>query len=183
MELLKLNKKSEVVPNAAALTIKEFKNIWERDTTEDKRNALKELAFVFFTADFNSIYQAYPVEERDAAIKTDIFENPEYIVDPVLTQAIKKYEELQVTPSMRLVSSARRALEEMINFLKTVNIKEKDKMGKPIYKPRDIMMAMSKTATVVDSLDKLEEKVKKELKDSGTIRGGNEKGFFEDPDE
>ena len=56
-------------------------------------------------------------------------------------------------------------------------------MGKPIYKPQDIMMAMSKTATVVDSLDKIGEKVKKELKDSGTIRGGNEKGFFEDPDE
>ena len=53
--------------------------------------------------------------------------------------------------------------------------------GKPIYKPNDVVSALSKIGSIVESLNKVREQVEKEQTRTGTLRGQRMKGNREDP--
>lgn len=180
MLLFKFNK-TAIEPYPTTLAIEEFRVLWERDKSKDKGIALKELAFVYFTADYKSTYLSYPPEEREGAIKDDIFKS-NYVPDQAVLNAVDKYNQLQKTPSMRLIKAAQNTLEELINYFNSVNFTERDKRGQPVYKVTDVTKAMGDTAKVAESLAKLDEKIRKELQENTRARGGEESGAFEDID-
>ena len=180
MLLFKFNK-TAIEPYPTTLAIEEFRVLWERDKSKDKGIALKELAFVYFTADYKSTYLSFPAEERDQAIKEDIFKG-QYVPDQAVLNAVDKYNQLQKTPSMRLIKAAQNTLEELIKYFNSVNFTERDKRGQPVYKVTDVTKAMGDTAKVAESLAKLDEKIRKELQENTRARGGEESGAFEDID-
>lgn len=183
MELFKLTK-NKVLPQASALLIKEFKLIWERDNSKEKELAIKELGYVYFKADYKSIYLSTPPEDREQVIIEDVFgEKSKWKPDKAIQEAVNKYTELQRTPTMRFLDAQQTALEELITYLKNLDMKVKDKSGKPIYKYSDITRGMSDSAKVAESLEKLQERVKKELSVQGKIRGQGELGSYEDIEE
>ena len=49
--------------------IKEFKKIWNRDRSTKKDKALKELAYIYHSGDYQSIYRNYHIDTRDATEK------------------------------------------------------------------------------------------------------------------
>ena len=59
MELF-IIEKNKVIASPEALLIKEFKDIWDSDKFLSKDRAVSELAYVYFTTDYKSIYQSYP---------------------------------------------------------------------------------------------------------------------------
>ena len=180
MVLFKFNK-TAIEPLPHTLAIKEFAILWDRDKSKDKAKAFKELAFVYFTADYKSSYLAFPQEERDQAIKEDIF-GGNYVPDQDVLNAIEKYKLLQKTPSMRLIKAAQNTLEEIVGYFNAVDFEERDKRGQPVYKVTDVTKAMGDTAKVAESLAKLDEKIRKELQENTRARGGEESGAFEDID-
>ena len=170
-----LIEKNIVVPNPAALTIKEFKEVWLRDKSKNKEQALKELAFTYFLADYKSVYLSVPAEEREQTIIEDIFEDNYWKPDKAVQAAVLKYQALQEVPTMRLLSSAQESLEQLVTFFKSKDLLNRlDKSGKPVYKPKDITSAMAETARVAEALDSLYAKVKRELDIKGKIRGDNQ---------
>ena len=67
--------------NPEMLLIPEFKDIWDRDKSKDKGIAYKELAFVYFLADYKSVYTAYSPEEREDKIKQDFIRDTSWVRD------------------------------------------------------------------------------------------------------
>ena len=177
-----LIEKNKVIPNPAALLIAEFKQIYLRDKSKDKEQALKELAFVYFLADYKSVYLSVPPEEREQVIIEDVFEDNYWKPDKEVQLAVRKYQELQEVPTMRLLDGAQEALEQLIVFFKRKDLLTKvDKSGKPIYKPGDITKAMGETSRVAEAIDTLRNKVKRELDVKGKIQGENQTlGDFEE---
>lgn len=163
-----------------ALMIDSFANIWNRDKTKDKSVATKELAYVYFLCDYKSIYNTYPDEIKEEKIIEDIFKN-KYKPDKNVLLAIDKYNELQDSFNMRFLKSAKSAAEKNMQYFNNVDYSERDVKGNPVYKIKEVQAALKDCSGVIDTLDKLIEKVSKEqaLMDS-RIKGGGEVSFFED---
>ena len=174
--------RNQIQVNPATLLIHEFNVIWEADKTKDKSTALKELAYIYYTSDYKSTYLSYPPEERDEVIIEDLFKNQKWTINKAVQEGIKKYEVLQQVPSIRLLNATKRALEEIIHFFNTIDLSHVDKQGKPVYKPKDLTSAMGDSAKMIESMEYLNNKVRKELQDSTKARGGEEAGLFEDYD-
>ena len=162
MELF-IIEKNKVIASPEALLIKAFKDIWDSDKSLSKDRAVSELAYVYFTTDYKSIYQSYPEGEiRDNKIKEDIIRDKNWKQSDLITIAIKKYEELQETPTLRMLKGARKAANVITSYYG--NLKEDKIDGRTVT---SITTSLSKIGEVVDSLDKLEQQIRRETK------GGN----------
>ena len=105
----------------------------------------------------------------------------DYNPPPHVQEAINRYKSLQETPAMHLLDASLSTVHNLITYLKSVDLQERDKGGKPIYKPNDVVSALSKIGNIVESLTKVREQVEKEQTKTGTLRGQRMKGNREDP--
>jgi len=162
-----------------ALLIPEFKALFDRDKSKDKVNALKEIAFVYFSMDYQSNYLSYTKDVRDERLAQDFMGVSEYKPDQVVLAAMQKYDELQRTPTMNFLKAARHAMQETENYFMDIDYTERDAKGNPVYKGTDITKMLKDCSGVKDTLDKLMEAVKKEQSNGSTARGGGSGGMFE----
>lgn len=176
MNLLRLNEENKIVISPEALLIPEFFTLWKKDTSIKKETVLKELAFVYFLMDYDSSYQAYSPEEREEQLKKDF--DIKKISKDVLA-ASEKYKKLQETPSMRFLDSAIKALESMKSYFNSVDFSEKDGRGICVYKPSEISRCLKDSGGIMESLEKIKEKVKNEVYSKVEIIGGSEVNSFE----
>ena len=162
-----------------ALLIPVFKKIWDSDKSKDKGQAIKELAYVYLTTDYKSIYSSFPTDIKIDTVKKDLF-GGKYTPSKDVEEAIRKYEELQDTFNMRFLKSARAAAEKTMGYFETIDYSERDIKGNVVYKVKEVTGALKDCAGIIETLDKLVEKVSKEqkLKESRT-RGNGEGAFFE----
>lgn len=73
------NQRPVIVPEM--LMIKEFRDIWDRDTDTTKVRATKELAYVYFMEIFDSVYDQYAPDVKSSKIIKDV-------INQVLSQFI-----------------------------------------------------------------------------------------------
>ena len=164
---------------AKALFIPEFNELWLRDHTAKKARAMKELAYVYFIADFNSEYNIYGVEKVNV-IGKEIMGKDGYKPDKAIKAAIARYEDIQNTYSMRYLKSIRDSTDSMIKYYDDLRYKSgKDDVNK--YNPTLAMTSLKNLETVIEKLEKWEKKVRGE-EDTMQIRGGGKVGMFEDTD-
>ena len=145
---------NKVIPNPEVLLIKEFKDIWDRDKTKLKDIALKELAYIYFISDYKSVYNDYSLSVKEIKIEEDIIQDKTWKPDELIKLAIKKYEELQITPTLRLLNGARKALEEMTRYYEYLKINDRNILA--------ASTSLDKLGKIAESFDKLEDKIKKE---------------------
>jgi hypothetical protein len=154
MDLFSLvNNKVETTPECKL--IQEFSTLSE-----------KELGYVYFMEDYKSPYNAYPVEERETIIKEDL--GLKEISNKMLL-AQKKYSDLQETTSMRLLKSARLAITKLSDFFEREGPKS-----------RNYVTNLGNIGKLIESLDRLESKVKKEVSIEGRSKGGRSINKFEE---
>jgi hypothetical protein len=179
MKLFELTNNYPII-STEALLIPAFKKIWDRDKTKGKDVATKELAYIYFTNDYKSIYASFPQEIKIEEVNKHLF-GKEYTPDPLVKEAIEVFNRLQDTFNMRFLISAKGAAEKTMKYFDNIDYDERDIKGNFVYKVKEITQALKDCAGVLETLDKLIEKVSKEqkLKDS-KVRGGGEPGFFED---
>lgn len=182
MKLFELDNNYPIL-QAELLMVPEFKKIWSRDKSKSKDTAKTELAYIYFMFDIKSPYLAYSDEEMEERICKDLFGKEAYKPDPDLMKAIEKFLEMAETPSTGLLKDARSAVSEVRKFLRTVDLSERNKMGMPIYKPKEVTSALGDLDKVVDNLQKIEERINKEDYGGGQARGstmGGPKEFDDD---
>lgn len=172
----------EIVNNALniqpeALVIQEFKTLWDRDKTKTKDKALKDLAYVYHTTDFQSIYRNYHPETRDGKIKLDIYEDREYPIDMAIVAAQNKYRELQTTLSMELLTDAEFGIDKLRTYFRNVDFAV-DEEGKAA---KNFIANVKQLGDLVKGLKLLREEVEKELADQMQLRGGSTIGRRELP--
>lgn len=184
-----------------ALTIPEFKKIWDWDRAASKSYAMKEFAVVYHMADINSPYANYPEDKRFKLIRKDILKNDtQYVLR--LRDAVAKYIELNETPAEKSVKELRETLESMRSIISIFrnNIESKlasadldevvqvTRTGTVVTKLnilnsnlKDLLDNAARMPKLIEQLAELEEKVKlNKASNSGKVRGGKEIGMYED---
>lgn len=179
MGLFKLvNYKIDINPDV--LSFGPFKEIWDRDTTKDKSVARQELSYVYFMADFKSIYNNYEVSKKEAMVIKDHISNSNWKPDTTIRMAVKRYLEFQETPSMRFLESAKKACDSLIEYFEGINWGLVNEKGAQVYKVTEVTGSLEKAGKILQSLESLKEKVEKEQNVSDSkIRGGGETSRFE----
>jgi hypothetical protein len=165
-----------------ALSLKPFKALWDRDKSKDKKRATAELSYIYFFADYKSDFaNILDPEDRTREIVTNLSEIKEnWEPDAKVQEALDFYNERQKTITTVLLDNARHAVNELSQFLRNVDLELLDERGKPIYDAKKIADTISNLGRVVDSVNSLEDKVKREKDEAATMRGGRSKGLFED---
>jgi hypothetical protein len=167
-------KGSMVRPTGECLLVSEFKAVWDRDRHRNKSSALEELAYVYFMVDYQSPYRAYPPGDRGKQIRNDIIARERWSEDKLVRDAMKKYDELQQTPTLRFLMAAEGALEKITTRLRDVTFSD-DKDISAIVK------AISDSKKLVADIEDLKERVKKEKNVGDTkIRGGGKVNPYEE---
>jgi hypothetical protein len=81
---------------------------------------------------------------------------------------------------MLLLQDAKVAVNKLRGYFREVDLAALDKNDKPIYRANDLTSNLKAIGGVIKGLKELEDEVKKEQMDTSSIKGGGQKGFFED---
>lgn len=170
MKLFDINK-GKVIMNPSSIWLPEFKALWDRDRSRTKEKASKEISYVVFMYSHDSPYMAYSITEREEKIIKDYFSDRKYkwTPDDKVKAAVKKFKELQETPTTRLLTSAKMAIEKLEEYFREADSSDAS----------DIIKNAKELGNLVKSIDVLEKQVKKEQLENTNIRGQAEIGLFE----
>ena len=170
-----------VQPTEEALMISPFKDVWERDNSKGKEIALKEFAFIEFTVSLlaSNPYKGYSESIRGEIVIKDLFKE-EWKPDNLVVESQKKLDKFQTegSQSYSLYKSSIKAKDSLVTFLETIDLTSKNKMGMPIYKPKELTSALLDVDKVTTSLDALKKKVEEELFESTKTKGQKEISVF-----
>jgi hypothetical protein len=184
--LFKVEKKM-VQPNVETLMISPFKEIWERDTTKDKRYALEDMAYIEFNVSVkkSNPYSGYHSQVKKDKIKKDIITRKGWTEDELIKEGMRKLELMQreCSFSYNYYMSARNAAEKLQFFFNTFDMEAVNlKTGLPIYKPKEITSAITDTTRVLQNLNELEEKVDNEIYEVTKNKGQKSVSIFANPE-
>lgn len=172
-------KNGNIVLNPDSLALPGFREIWKKDKSKGKEKATREISFVFFMCDYNSPYAVYPTNKRRDVIVRDYMRDEKWKETPEVKEAIQRYQGFQETHTMRLMRAAKGAADKLAGYFENIDFLKVDDKGKPIYTAKDVAYNLEKVGNIVDSLDKLETRIKKEVKTDSRVRGGGEVGMYE----
>lgn len=169
------------------LLVKEFKALADpkRNKTrldpkgEKLERAFKEFGYIYLTRNWKSPYAEHTAVDRDEEARIDLGLK-ESDIDDLVKVAADKYSKLQDSISMQLLTAARRGVEELILHFNEIDLQERDQeTNKPIHKSNDLIGNLANLGKVVDGLDALEMRVKKEREKEKGLRGDAVAGFFD----
>lgn len=173
-----INHQVHIQPEAYVL--EPFAVIWDRDKSKDKSRALAELAFIYFMTDYKSDFNAIvDKNERQKEISKYLRLGSDFDLDDKLRDAMMFYEIRQKTITMYLLEDVYKSIDKLREYFREVDLMLMDDNGKPVYDVTKLTRSIESVAKIVDSLKILEDKVKREMEESG-LRAGRKKGMFED---
>lgn len=181
MELFEI-KNDQVTFSPQALALKPFRALWDRDKKKGKPVANAELAALYFYADYKSDFsEILDHDEKIDVIKSYVIGMPKnWKPDEVFQAAVDFYKDRMQTISTILLEDSKTAISKISTFLRNVDLSEMDDNGKFVHdikKINDVIGALPKT---VETVNKMEDMVKKELQAKDSMRGGHSKAIFED---
>lgn len=176
----------KVVPTVEALLTPPFKDIWKRDTSEDKAVAEVEFAYMEFMTSHlkTNPYKGYAYPLRKKKLKADLMPE-EWVADALVLEGIEKIIEFQEEASVTLTfyTSVVKASEKLKDFFDKfdMNAINPKTMG-PLYKPKEISSAMNDSANTIRTLATLRKKVEEEIYEEVKVRGKKEISIFANPE-
>lgn len=170
----------KVTISEEALTLKPFKQIWNRDRSQSKDKAMSELSFIYFMQDPRSDFQ-YIVDEdeRAEAIKQAEGFPDNWKPDKLVNEAMSFYASFKPTAAL-LLEDTRVAVDKLRKLLRDIDLSATDSNGKPIYTLNTITATIKQVPILAKDLDEAEKVLAAELKSQGKMRGSGEKKLFED---
>lgn len=160
------------------LNLPGFKEIW--GYYKDKGEAYKWLTYVYYISDFNSPYNIYSPEERTKIINDEFLKDKDYKTTELIEVAIAKYKQLTRTPSMSFLEACLSAMKKLEDYFSHVDYTIMDDSGKPVYTATSVMKNLGDVGKVIESINKVQEKVQREVQNSDSIRGGGDMGKYEE---
>jgi len=157
--------------------IKEFKKVWMRDRSQKKERALKELAYIYHSNDYQSLYRSYHIDEREPKILRGVMDDPNWRPDVEIILAAEKYRELQTTLSMQLLEDVELGLAKLRDYFKDVDFADDDNG----VAAKNFIANVKAMGDLVKGMKSLKDEVEKELVDNMQLRGRSEIGQRELP--
>ena len=175
-----------VQPNTETLLVSPFKEIWARDKSKGKENALEDFTYIEFMTSMlkSNPYKGYASEVKDKVVRDAVITQSNWQVDELILKGMEYIFKIQKegSPTYTLYMSALQAKDKLERFFRTVDLDERSpKTGFPIYKPKELSSAMLDVDKLTASLAALAKKVEEELFDSIKTRGAKEISPFADP--
>lgn len=189
IEIFDFDGEDIVLNKPEVLLMKEFENVWKNtdwgQCKEDKAGskhikAMKFFKYLWLAHDYKSNYMELSKEERlETALKDSDLEEKD-IKHGVAQVAIHKYEKLQETRLLQLLTTASTTIDKIRCFLDDIDLEEKDEKENYVHKTGDLLKQLTQLGSVASSLKDLEYQVKKEKESQKAVRGDNtEEGMFD----
>lgn len=169
------------------LLVREFAELMKVERNKCKEDpkgtlglrAFREFTYIWLAIDWSSVYSDYDEQERhqealnDSGLTEEEFNNPEF------RAACRKYRELQESNrAIKMLKAAQTTVDNFIDYFNTiVDMNERDVNGKPIFTGKNIADEISKLDGVYEALVTMEGRVKKQLSEASSIRGGAVEGY------
>lgn len=171
-------------PNVETLLISPFKEIWERDSSKFKEEAIKEFTYVeLMTSKLKSNpYSGYTEEDRHNKLKEVLKFDSSWKPDKLLQEAMVKIDEFQreASPTYQYYIDSLVTAERTRKFLKEIDLDERNpKTGGLLYKPADVIKGVTETEKIIQTLASLKKKVEEELFETKRVRGNRTINEFE----
>ena len=185
MYLFKVER-NKVVPTIYALSHPLYKQIWNRDLLENKERAVQEYTYIEYMCSprkSNPFFE-YPEDKRHEKIVERLFPDElTFEADEVIKKCMGEYEVIlhKASRTYRHYTSATKAMDKLSDFLEDVDMEARTSSNALQIKPTEISAAIGKAADAMKSLEKLKDKVDKEVYEDTKTRANREIGFFEDP--
>lgn len=205
MELLIVNQKTFEVEIAPELKfIHCFDKLIKQDKTANKEKVKKLLAYIRLVCHYKSPYFTLPEKERKVQVSNDIFK--EVITeDELLKQCMSYYVERTNTITMKLLVTAKEGILSSNKTIENINIAIKKQndlienldsetvegdtgelydtaMDRVIKLNSDLIKTSALISSQIESIDKLENRVKQEISQATRGKAGADKAPFEDPE-
>lgn len=169
-----------VVISEEAMTLKPFKEIWNRDKSENKATAINELAFIYFYSDPRSDYQYITTsEDRKNAIKEGEGLPEDWEPDDKLKKAIEFYESFKPMSAL-LLDDSRQMINKLRDYIKNTDFSAVDDHGKPLYTLNTITATIKQIPELTKILNDAEKAVNQEMLEAAKARGSVEKTILDD---
>jgi len=167
------------VPSAEASHIHEFKAIVDRDDSENKTVASKELAYVYFMLDWESPYASMHEDDRSENIIHSLFnEDDNWTPDEKVMAAMERYKELYANDYTMMLDSARNGARKLRKYFEDVDLNERDANGKLVHRVSDLSRNLKEVGSIIEGLMDLEELIKKNQTAANENRAGIEVNEF-----
>lgn len=181
----------KVIVDTEIKVVKQFRDLIAKDKDRHKREALKWFAYIYYMNDYRSPYMKETEDDRRRTIIRDLSLEENFKEFKELKEARDKYLELQETATVKSLKEIREGLvtsSRVIKMLKNriettlldeenLEPEEEDAMIRNVTRMLELADKLPKA---INTVKVLEEEVKKEQSSEAKIRGGGEKGDFED---
>ena len=160
--------KGQVSIDQEILLVPEYKKI--HDKWKDK--SLFVFAYIYHLVDFKALgYNNLSEVDRSVQCLKDFCPNDLFSPDdPIILEGIKKYDQLQETPSMRLYQSAFKLVDKLAEYFTDVQFNAFDEDGDSDKKATNAMKNLAALGNAVKSLKDLKDVVEQEIAQS-QVRG------------
>lgn len=169
-----------IAPEALQLSV--FRDIWERDKSEDKHIARMELSYIFFMEDVRSDYLVtIDQEQRSKDICKDMGFPAKWKADQKINEALEFYRSKQPIQAKWLESERLYIdkLEQTMRVLDPARIDEGGRLVNPLTQTTELVTKLNKA--IIDYTN-TEKAVFSEMQKEEKIRGSQEKAYFENLD-
>lgn len=158
-----------------ALLVRPIRRLFNADRSERKEKFLQQMSFLYFVCDPRSTYSyILDEEERKKAVIEQEGLPSDFKPSEFLLEAMEVYKKHTMTVSQKLLSDALVAANTVGTFLRTVDLTEEDKNGKPKYQVSQITAALKNLEGIINTIQTLQKKVEQEIVDNGKARGAQE---------
>ena len=158
-----------------AFLIRPIRRLFNADRSERKEQFWRQMSYLWFMVDPRSSYSyILDYDERSKAIIEQEGLPDDFKPSEFLLEAMRVYKEHTVTVSQKLLNDAMKAADTVGTFLRTVDLTEEDRNGKPKYQVSTITAALKNVEGIVSTIQNLQKKVDQELEDGGKARGTQE---------
>lgn len=162
------------------LLVPEFKELFEKDKTKEKKKAFSRFTYIYLMLDWNSPFKEYSDEERkrESLISSDLTKED---IDESLEQALKKYDEIKNSNRiLRYIKSTWTLLDKLNDYCNSVNltstIEEGPQKGKLIHSVRDVRDTIKQMEELILKAKNLRNIFKEEMEDDIQVRGDRQIG-------
>jgi hypothetical protein len=162
-------------PTAEASQVAAFRALIDRDKSPDKDKACKELAFVWMVCDWESplVRQiADPDLLLESAAEEVFGDGTKWKPDAKVRAAIDKYNTLSEHPIVSVLKAGYQTLAKYKEYLLSIDFTLRNDRNVMVHDPKKVMDTLNNMGKTVQSLDEIEENVKRKQAGDSGIRGG-----------
>lgn len=182
MELFELIN-NRALPSVHALMIKPFKGMWERDTSRNNEDCIRDFSYIELMCNprKSNPFSGLAEEKRSKVVLKEVYGDENHVVHSDIILGMMIYKDLlqQAAPSYSLYQGALRASAILEGFLNTFDMTSTTNSGALKLKPADVANAIAKIPSAMKEVEILKTKVQQELFEDTKTKKAREIGPFE----